>query len=67
MNSGQKKAHGVVVKRLHIVLMPKDPVVLLLKPLKHSVWNTLVPHPVMRREEKHKQGEKRGTMGKEIR
>lgn len=34
-----------IVKRFQIVLMPKDPAVLQLKSLKHSIWNTLVPHP----------------------
>lgn len=28
------------------LLMPKDPAVLLPKPLKHAVWNALIPHPV---------------------
>lgn len=32
----------------YIVLMPKDPVVLLLKSLEHSVRDALVPHPAMR-------------------
>lgn len=28
------------------LLVPKDPAVLLPKPLKHAVWNALIPHPV---------------------
>lgn len=28
------------------LLVPKDPAVLLPKPLEHSVWNALIPHPV---------------------
>lgn len=46
-----KTVCSCAVKRLRISLMPKDAVVLLLKMLKDSVWNTLVPHPKMRRDE----------------
>lgn len=35
---------------VYIFLVPKDPVVLLLKSLKHSIWNALVPHPVATRK-----------------
>lgn len=47
-----KKLISLVVHRFHIVLLPKDAAVLLLKSLKHSVWNKLVPHPVIGRDGK---------------
>lgn len=46
------------VRRFGDCLVPKDAVILLLKPLKYSVWNTLIPHPERRPDEKHTWDEK---------